>query len=123
MYKDNLIAPSQSNIETFGKVKTISKDIGTSLNPVELFDGLSRSLALNNNMLLESSEIDSKENLKSILMLKAAVRIECNQQQVVIEALTPNGESVIEILAKPLKSNSAIHCIYHEKSVIAVEFK
>ena len=106
MYKDDFIAKDQDSVENFGRVKTISKDLSTSLNPVELFDGLSRSLTLSNNMLLESSEIDSKENLKSILMLKAALRIECNQQQVVLEALTPNGQSVIEILAKPLKSNA-----------------
>ena len=122
MYQSNFDKNNHSNIHpASGRVQSISKLVDSQLAPVDIFEQLSNQLGLTNNMLLESSEIESKENVKSILMLKAALRVECNANQVVIQALTTNGENVIALLAPALKSNPSIKCICHEKSVIAVE--
>lgn len=43
-------------------------------------------------LLLESAQIDSKQNLKSLLLIDAALRIQCLERQVKLTALTPNGE-------------------------------
>ncbi|MGX5201471.1 anthranilate synthase component 1 [Aliikangiella sp. IMCC44632] len=79
------------------KVKTFSKSIESQLEPIELFAGLGKILGNENTMLLESSEIDSKVNVKSILMLKAAIRIQACSQQVILKALTPNGLNALNL--------------------------
>lgn len=55
-------------------------------------------------MLLESAEIDSKDNLKSIMLLNTCVRIECHGNQVTLEALNANGEAALSILTPALKT-------------------
>ena len=52
-----------------------------------------------NTMLLESAEIDSKDNLKSIMLLNACVRIECMANQVILEALNANGRAALDLLS------------------------
>lgn len=81
--------------QAYGLVKTTSKATDTHLSPVEIFQGLSEKSGLTNSMLLESSEIESRKQVKSILMLKAALRIECNEQQVCMRSLTKNGKNAL----------------------------
>ncbi len=104
-----------------GKVKSLSKSVESLLEPVELFEGLNQAFSLTNNMLLESSEIESKENVKSILLLKAALRIQCDNNQLVLQALTENGKQALEILASQLKADESLTVICHEESVLAVK--
>lgn len=49
-------------------------------------------------LLLESAEIDSKENLKSLLIIDSALRITALGQQVSVQALTANGASLLPLL-------------------------
>ncbi len=91
-----------NNQSTPGSIKTISKSVDTKLSPVEIFHGLSQHYGLTNSMLLESSEIESKKSVKSLLMLKAALRIECNEHQVGIKALTANGENALSHISSVL---------------------
>ncbi len=51
-----------------------------------------------NALLLESAEIDSKENLKSIVLVDAALRIECNGKRVNVKALSNNGAQLLPYL-------------------------
>lgn len=55
-----------------------------------------------NTMLLESAEIDSKDNLKSIMLLNACVRIECVANQVTLAALNANGRAALQLLSESL---------------------
>jgi len=104
-----------------GRVKTISQSIDSQLEPVELFDGLSRQLRLSNNMLLESSEIESKAHLKSILMLSAALRIECNGRKLKIDAVSTNGENALAFVGSQLIPSQFVQlCI--ERESITLEF-
>jgi len=59
-------------------------------------------------LLLESAEIDSKDNLKSLLLLDAALRLECNDQQVSIRALSDNGLSLLPYLAAKLGTDAEV---------------
>nr|WP_274612751.1 anthranilate synthase component 1 [Vibrio furnissii] len=56
-------------------------------------------------LLLESAEIDSKQNLKSLLLIDAAVRIICFGHQVTFQALSDNGRALIEVLANNVVAN------------------
>lgn len=56
------------------------------------------SLGKNNSLLLESAEIDSKDNVKSIILADAALRIECVGKQVTVKALSNNGQQLLAFL-------------------------
>ena len=79
-----------------GKVETIEQR-GTYLHdPLAEFTHLCANKA--NALLLESAEIDSKDDLQSLLMVDAAMRLVCKGNQVICTALTKNGESVLPLL-------------------------
>ncbi|MCU4674791.1 anthranilate synthase component 1 [Catenovulum sp. 2E275] len=70
-------------------------------DPLAVYSSLAKDHI--HSLLLESAEIDSKDNLKSILLLDACIRIECNGQQVDLLALNQNGEAVLSKLKQTLK--------------------
>ncbi|CNL05907.1 anthranilate synthase component I [Yersinia frederiksenii] len=53
-------------------------------------------------LLLESAEVTSKQNLKSLLIIDSALRITALGQKVTIEALTRNGASLLALLDSAL---------------------
>ncbi|WP_166837990.1 anthranilate synthase component 1 [Rheinheimera pleomorphica] len=60
------------------------------------------------SLLLESAEIDSKDNLKSLLLIDAALRIECNDQSVVVQAVSNNGAVLLPYLATKLSADATV---------------
>jgi len=99
-----------------GQVNTISKNIDTALEPVEIFQRFKRSTKPNNTILLETTDIASSSSnqqcsdrgSKSLLMLQAAIRIECNGQTVRLDALTINGNYALEQIFSQLKSSQLV---------------
>ncbi|WP_199611309.1 anthranilate synthase component 1 [Flocculibacter collagenilyticus] len=79
-----------------GEVTSISLEADYIEDPLALFAQLSQSTQ--NNMLLESADVSSKDNLKSILLIDSALRISCNAQQVTLDALSENGMSLLPFL-------------------------
>ncbi|MDC9603808.1 anthranilate synthase component 1 [Xenorhabdus griffiniae] len=59
-------------------------------------------------LLLDSAEIHSKKNLKSILIIDSAMRITANGRQVTFEALTENGQNLIPILTNLLSGKAQL---------------
>ncbi|WP_425320154.1 anthranilate synthase component 1 [Paraferrimonas haliotis] len=51
------------------------------------------------NMLLESAEIESKDHLKSLILVQAALKIRCDGHRLTFEGLTDNGQQLIPVLA------------------------
>jgi len=89
------------------EIQTLSKMLECELDPVILFEALVKKMPTNdddqkarNRMLLESCRIDSKQHLKSILIHKSALRIECQGDQVTIASLTSNGNNALTHLSK-----------------------
>lgn len=76
-----------------GKVETIERVGHYVDDPLAAFAHLCNNT--HNALLLESAEIDSKDDLQSLLMVDAALRIECRGNRVDIQALTGNGSSVL----------------------------
>lgn len=87
-------------IKEKGQVTLHPMSVPYSEDPTRLFQVLCSEKT--NNLLLESAEIDSKENLSSWLLVDAAVRIVCRGHQVVYEALTENGRHLIKRLSTNL---------------------
>ncbi|HBO37210.1 MAG TPA: anthranilate synthase component I, partial [Pasteurellaceae bacterium] len=61
-----------------------------------------------NSLLLESAEISSKNSLKSLLLIKAAVKITCLGQSVTFKALSNNGISVLSLVKETLQGSAKL---------------
>jgi len=85
-----------------GQVTVYHQSVPYAKDPTRLFQVLCGDKT--NSLLLESAEIDSKENLKSLLLIDAAARIVCRGHDVEFEALTANGENLLARLATNLAS-------------------
>ncbi|MCW6525596.1 anthranilate synthase component 1 [Yersinia ruckeri] len=59
-------------------------------------------------LLLESAEITSKQNLKSLLVIDSALRITAQDRQVSIQALTRNGATLLPLLDAVLPAQVVI---------------
>ena len=83
-----------------GTAQSIRVDIPYVADPLLAFEAIDSQ----HSLLLESAEIDSKANLKSILLIDAAVRIECNANCVHVVAITPNGIPIIDFIQSRLSN-------------------
>ncbi|MEO9945434.1 anthranilate synthase component 1 [Paraglaciecola sp.] len=79
--------------EQTGKVETLVIQADYIADPLHAYQYLCQGKT--NNLLLESAEINSKDNLKSLLLVDAAVKLECNGSVVTCRALTDNGRAVL----------------------------
>ena len=51
-------------------------------------------------LLLESADIDSKRNLKSLLIVDSALRISALDNKVTLQALSENGRALLPLLSE-----------------------
>ncbi|MFQ3197019.1 MAG: anthranilate synthase component 1, partial [Paraglaciecola sp.] len=83
--------------EQAGKVETLTLSVDYIADPLQIYQYLCHGKS--HNLLLESAEIDSKDNLKSLLLVDAAVKLVCLDKEVTCEALTENGRAVLPLFA------------------------
>ena len=83
-----------------GEATSISLPCKYVAEPTIAFQQLTSSNA--HSLLLESAEIDSKDELKSIMLIDTAVTFACFGKTVVVKATTKNGESVVSYLKTQL---------------------
>lgn len=69
-------------------------------NPTALFHQLCGNRPA--TLLLESADIDSKDDLKSLLLVDSALRITALGDTVTIQALSGNGEALLALLDNAL---------------------
>lgn len=80
-------------IRKLGKLDVIHASAPYAQDPTRLFHTLCENKT--DSLLLESAEIDSKQDLKSLLIVDSAVRIVCFGHTVTMTALTPNGQHLL----------------------------
>ncbi|NVK25110.1 MAG: anthranilate synthase component 1 [Gammaproteobacteria bacterium] len=104
-----------------GEVNSISIKAEYLTAPLALFSDF---LATHNNaLLLESAEIDSKDNLKSLMLLDTAVKFECHGARVYVEALVENGKPVLTFLHECFIDNPEhAKVITFEPNELVIEF-
>lgn len=78
----------------------LTRDAAYSEDPTALFHQLCADRPA--TLLLESADIDSKDNLKSLLLVDSALRITAMGQTVTLQALTANGAALLPLLDKAL---------------------
>ncbi|CAM2952947.1 anthranilate synthase component 1 [Vibrio rarus] len=81
------------NLTTQGQLDVVQRDVLYTQDPTELFHHLCDNK--DDTLLLESAEVESKEDLKSLLLVDAAMRIECRGHQVVLTANSDNGQALL----------------------------
>jgi len=105
--------------EQSGSVNTLSETVKYQTDPLAIFQQLSQNT--DNNLLLESAEIDKKHQLKSLLLTDAALKITCHGNTVTFDALSENGKAALDFaqhqltdLAKLTSNNNTLTAIFPE---------
>lgn len=94
-------------IKKLGRIELLNASVQYTQDPTRLFHSLCESKT--DCLLLESAEIDSKQDLKSLLLIDAAVRIICFGHVVTFQALSDNGQHLIEHLHRNIKADITHH--------------
>jgi anthranilate synthase component 1 len=88
------------SINKQGRLEVLSLQVPYAQDPTRLFHTLCENKT--DSLLLESAEIDSKQDLQSLLIVDSAVRIVCEGHKVRYEALTNNGVNLLHIIGQNL---------------------
>lgn len=83
------------------RIELLNLDVPYIADPTDVYFTLCNDSPC--HLLLESAEVDSKQDLKSLLLIDAAVRIVCRGKNVVLEARSDNGQYVLHVLKNHLK--------------------
>ena len=67
-------------IKNLGELEVVCTPVPYSQDPTSLFYTICHEKT--DSLLLESAEVDSKEDLQSLLLVDSAVRIVCREEQV-----------------------------------------
>ncbi len=109
-----------------GELDILNLDVPYVAEPTQLFHTVCANHPY--NLLLESAEVDSKKDLKSLMLIDAAVRIVCRGKVVTLEALSDNGHSVLAHLqtqvAEGIKvdfNNATLTLTYAEQETVLDE--
>lgn len=105
------------NIRKLGQLELIRTTAPYAQDPTQLFHTLCENKT--DSLLLESAEIDSKQDLQSLLIVDSAVRIVCFGHTVTMTALTDNGRQLLSHLTNNIHSD-----IQHnfDGNVLAIEY-
>ncbi|MFT6926056.1 MAG: anthranilate synthase component 1 [Psychromonas sp.] len=79
-----------------GVLKSISEDCEYISDSLGLFQTFSANT--DNHLLFDSAEIESKNHLKSLMLIDACMKITCNGLTVTLDALTDNGKDLLTFI-------------------------
>ncbi|WP_404340366.1 anthranilate synthase component 1 [Pseudoalteromonas mariniglutinosa] len=89
---------------TPGEVTSITQVRDYISSPLALY----RLLDKPNSLLLESAEIDSKDSVKSLILVDAALRLVCQGKQVTVTAQSNNGKQLLAYLQNHVQNCSTV---------------
>ncbi|VGM96564.1 Anthranilate synthase component 1 [uncultured Avibacterium sp.] len=93
-----------------------SQEVAYHSDPTAVFATLCQDQK--NTLLLESAEISSKNSLKSLLLINAALKISCLGQSVTFTALNENGAALLPLVQEKLQP-IAQRLSHQDKQMIA----
>ncbi|MBD1391312.1 anthranilate synthase component 1 [Neiella sp. HB171785] len=93
-----------------GQAHVVTRSLSYQADPLALYSRICGRNQHSNSMLLESAEIDSKQHTQSLMLIDAALRLECNERTVCITALTDNGRSLLPFLTEQLSQIATTSC-------------
>ncbi|WP_194755350.1 anthranilate synthase component 1 [Aliidiomarina indica] len=90
-------------------VATIRLGLDYQADPVQMFRRLSAgNTPQRGRILLESAEINSRQNLKSLMMVDAALELRCDGHRVTIQALSDNGAVLLPWIEQQLSDHATV---------------
>lgn len=98
---------------TTGTVRAITRRLPGPVDPLALYAALADNGRRSDTALIETIAG------KTIIVDRAAVRIECRGGEVVLDALSPTGEAVLDVVEKKLRG----HTIFRTPAQLAVRFE
>lgn len=104
--------------QTKASVCTLTDNANYQSDPLSVYQLLCHDRE--NNLLLESAEIDQKHLLKSLLLVDAALKIVCNGNTVSFTALTLNGQTALQFAAEKLQPYAKITLNDKKETLTAV---
>lgn len=105
------------NNQTTAAVYTLTDIANYQSDPLSVYQLLCHEKE--NNLLLESAEIDQKHLLKSLLLTDAALKIVCNGSTVTFTALTRNGQAALTFAAAQLQPYAKLTISNNNKTLTA----
>lgn len=100
------------------KIKVLQKKSNYYNNPLKIFNHICKNNK--NTLLLESSNINNKKKLKSIILVDNALRISLLKNIVYIKSLTLNGTNFVKYLEKIIPEYISIK---KNKNTLKLKFK
>lgn len=100
---DNLTTEQDGNLET------LRVSLPYQAEPLQVYQNTCHPNGA--HLLLDSADIGTKQQVKSLLLIDAALQLTCNEQQVTIQALTDNGNALLPWIQKKLEDCAAITTI------------
>lgn len=91
-----------------GQALAVLRSIDGCPDPIELYAACSDGGRRHHTLLLESAEHQAESGNQSVLLSRAALRITSRGHVVTIDALTPNGVSVLPRLGRELSSRAEV---------------
>lgn len=85
-----------NTVHPIGVLKSVEVDCNYIKDSLGLFHNITENSS--NHLLLDSAEIESKEHLKSLMLIDACMKITCHGLTVTFEALTDNGKDLLTFI-------------------------
>ncbi len=93
-FKQGGLVNKAITLSQVAEINVLHAQMPYSEDPTQLFHTLCEHKT--DSLLLESAEIDSKQNLKSLMIVDSALRIVCLEHTVTMTALTNNGQALLK---------------------------
>ncbi|WP_283131008.1 anthranilate synthase component 1 [Enterovibrio norvegicus] len=103
-----------------GELDVLSLDVPYVAAPTELYAAVCQDRP--HSLLLESAEIDSKQDLKSLMLVDAAVRIVCRGRIVELEAKSENGNNVLNAIEAQIDHQGISICRERDGDMLTLHF-
>lgn len=86
------------------------------VNPAAVFHKICGDKKL--SLLLESAEINKKNQLKSMMIIDTAIRITAYNRKVVLQSFSKNGQNILEKMSSVIPKTVLVH--YHSESLTLI---
>lgn len=96
-----------NTLHPIGVLKTIEAPCSYIQDSLGLFQKISADS--DHHLLFDSAEIESKEHLKSLLLVDACLKITCQGLVVTLEALTDNGKDLLTFITPKFSTQLITH--------------
>lgn len=107
-----------TNNKSTASVCTLTDTANYQSDPLSVYQLLCQNK--DNNLLLESAEIDQKHLLKSLLLVDAALKIVCHGNTVTFTALTQNGQVALQFAVAELQAYAKLNLSADKQTLTAI---